>query len=170
MAFLLYLITSPALCSIKELASRPLQDGFFEILVCYLLSLTAFQVNSYSRPQHLASDLLACCETSRVNLDLGTIPHALQSKNQNIKSKQYCNRFNKVSENGPYQKDLKPKPKRNSVVVWNIYKGVSAPPAHTPWSHTGELGSVHLAHPLHTPGGGALPPVPWVSGSRRDTT
>ena len=87
------------------------------MLVCYLLSLLAFQVKSYSLPQHLASDLLACCEASRVSLDLVTIPHALQSKNQDIKWKQYYNKFNKDSENGPYQKDLKPKTKRNSVVV-----------------------------------------------------
>ena len=32
------------------------------------------------------------------------IPHVSQPKNQNIKQKQYCSRFNKVFENDPYQK------------------------------------------------------------------
>ena len=34
------------------------------------------------------------------------IPHALWPKNQNIKQKQYCNKFNKDFKNGPYQKNL----------------------------------------------------------------
>ena len=32
------------------------------------------------------------------------IPHALQSKNQNIKQKLYYNKFNKNFKNGPHQK------------------------------------------------------------------
>ena len=32
------------------------------------------------------------------------IPHALQPKNQNIKQKQYCNKFNKDFKNDPPQK------------------------------------------------------------------
>ena len=32
------------------------------------------------------------------------IPHASRSKNQNIKQKQYCNKFNKDFKNGPHQK------------------------------------------------------------------
>ena len=32
------------------------------------------------------------------------IPHASGSKNQNIKQKQYCNKFNKDFKNGPHQK------------------------------------------------------------------
>ena len=32
------------------------------------------------------------------------IPHASQPKNQNIKQKQYCNKFNKDLKNGPHQK------------------------------------------------------------------
>ena len=32
------------------------------------------------------------------------IPHALWPKNQNIKQKQYCNKFNKDFKNGPHQK------------------------------------------------------------------
>ena len=32
------------------------------------------------------------------------IPHASWPKNQNIKQKQYCNKFNKDFKNGPYQK------------------------------------------------------------------
>ena len=35
------------------------------------------------------------------------IPHALWPKNQNIKQKQYCNKFNKDFKNGPHQKNLK---------------------------------------------------------------
>ena len=34
------------------------------------------------------------------------IPHASQPKHQNIKQKQYCNKFNKDSKNGPHQKNL----------------------------------------------------------------
>ena len=32
------------------------------------------------------------------------IPHALWSENQNIKQKQYCNKFKKDFKNGPHQK------------------------------------------------------------------
>ena len=32
------------------------------------------------------------------------MPHALQPKNQSIKQKQYCNKFNKDFESGPHQK------------------------------------------------------------------
>ena len=35
------------------------------------------------------------------------IPHASWPKNQNIKQKQYCNKFNKEFKNGPHQKNLK---------------------------------------------------------------
>ena len=35
------------------------------------------------------------------------IPHASQPKNQNIKQKQYCNKFDKDFKNGPHQKILK---------------------------------------------------------------
>ena len=34
------------------------------------------------------------------------ILHASKPKNQNIKQKQYCNKFNKDFKNGPYQKNL----------------------------------------------------------------
>ena len=34
------------------------------------------------------------------------IPHALWPKNQTIKQKQYCNKFNKDFKNGPHQKNL----------------------------------------------------------------
>ena len=37
------------------------------------------------------------------------IPHASQPKNQNIKQKQYCNKFNKDFKNGPHQKKAKKK-------------------------------------------------------------
>ena len=42
------------------------------------------------------------------------IPHALQPKSQNIKEKQYCNKFNKDFTNAPHQKNLK---KKKSKVV-----------------------------------------------------
>ena len=32
------------------------------------------------------------------------IPHASRPENQNIKQKQYCNKFNKDFKNGPHQK------------------------------------------------------------------
>ena len=34
------------------------------------------------------------------------IPHASWPKNQNIKQKQYCNKFNKDLKNGPHQKKI----------------------------------------------------------------
>ena len=34
------------------------------------------------------------------------IPHASQPKNQNIKQKQYCNKFSKDLKNRPHQKIL----------------------------------------------------------------
>ena len=34
------------------------------------------------------------------------IPHASWPKNQNIKQKQYCNKFNKENKNGPHQKNI----------------------------------------------------------------
>ena len=37
------------------------------------------------------------------------IPHASWPKNQNIKRKQYCTKFNKDFVNGPHQKNLKNK-------------------------------------------------------------
>ena len=37
------------------------------------------------------------------------IPRASQTKNQNIKQKQYCNKLNKDFKNGPHQKNLKKK-------------------------------------------------------------
>ena len=35
------------------------------------------------------------------------LPHASRPKNQNIKQKQHCNKFNKELKNGPHQKTLK---------------------------------------------------------------
>ena len=37
------------------------------------------------------------------------IPHASWPKKQNIKQRQYCNKFNKDFKNGPHQKNLKKK-------------------------------------------------------------
>ena len=44
------------------------------------------------------------------------IPHASGPKNQNIKQKQYCNKFNKDFKNGPHQKKSLKKQKRISGV------------------------------------------------------
>ena len=42
------------------------------------------------------------------------IPHASRPRNQNIKQKQYCNKFNKDFKNGPHQKkNLKKKKTKN---------------------------------------------------------
>ena len=38
------------------------------------------------------------------------IPHVSWPKNQNIKQKQYCNKFNKDFKNGPHQKKSFKKP------------------------------------------------------------
>ena len=38
------------------------------------------------------------------------IPHASWPKNQNIKRKQHCNKFNKDFKSGPHQKNLLKKP------------------------------------------------------------
>ena len=35
------------------------------------------------------------------------IPHTLRPKTQNIKQKQYCNKFNEDFKNGPHQKKRK---------------------------------------------------------------
>ena len=43
------------------------------------------------------------------------IPHALWPKNQNIKQKQYCNKFNKDFKNGPHQKNLKKERKKENA-------------------------------------------------------
>ena len=40
------------------------------------------------------------------------IPHALGPRNQNIKQKQYCNKFNKDLKNGPHQKKKSKKKKK----------------------------------------------------------
>ena len=39
------------------------------------------------------------------------VPHALWPKNQNIKQKQYCNKFKKDLKNGPHQTKTKTKTK-----------------------------------------------------------
>ena len=44
------------------------------------------------------------------------IPHALQSKDQNIKHKQCCNRFNKDFKNGPHQNKKK---KKTIKKIWD---------------------------------------------------
>ena len=56
------------------------------------------------------------------------IPHASWPKNQNIKQKPYCNKFNKDFQNGPRQKkkNLKTKTKTkfyNCLSIFNIIHG-----------------------------------------------
>ena len=46
------------------------------------------------------------------------IPHASQPINQNIKQKQYCNKFNKDFKNGPHQKILKTKKRPAQWLLW----------------------------------------------------
>ena len=47
------------------------------------------------------------------------IPHTVGPKNQNIKQKQYCNKFNKDFKNGPCQKKKKIfKKKYSHMLLW----------------------------------------------------
>ena len=48
------------------------------------------------------------------------IPHASWPKYQNIKQKQYCNKFNKDFKNGPHQKNLKKKKKEIARKVGGV--------------------------------------------------
>ena len=61
------------LSSIKKLAFRPWQVGYFETLVCYLLGHLAFPIKSYSLSQHLVSDTLAFHAERRARLDSVTL-------------------------------------------------------------------------------------------------
>ena len=56
------------------------------------------------------------------------IPHALGPKNQNIKQKQYCNKFNKDFKIGPHQKKIlkKNKPNNSSLNVKKKKKSISS--------------------------------------------
>ena len=47
------------------------------------------------------------------------IPHTSQPKNQNIKQKQYCNKFNEDFKNGPHQKKKILKKNKNKSNKWN---------------------------------------------------
>ena len=47
------------------------------------------------------------------------IPHASRPKKQNIKQKQYCNKFNKDFSNGPHQKQTNKKPLKSSL-CWRV--------------------------------------------------
>ena len=53
------------------------------------------------------------------------IPHASRTKNQNIKQKQYCNKFNKDFKNVPNQK------KKNLKRKWAL---IDATTHQSPWS------------------------------------
>ena len=47
------------------------------------------------------------------------IPDGSQPKHQNIKQKQYCNKFNKDFKNGPHQKHLKKKKEETQICIVN---------------------------------------------------
>ena len=55
--------------------------------------------------------------------DQGTkIPHASWPESQNIKQRQYCNRFNKDFKNGPHQKKfLERATKKFLILPWLFY-------------------------------------------------
>ena len=52
------------------------------------------------------------------------IPHASRPKNQNIKQKQYCNKFKKDFKNGPHQKKkiFKKKDYKAGSYSGNVYE------------------------------------------------
>ena len=48
------------------------------------------------------------------------IPHALWPEHQNIKQKQYCDKFNKDFKTGPHQKNKNKKKKKKKV--WKVIR------------------------------------------------
>ena len=59
------------------------------------------------------------------------IPHPLQPNNQNIKQKQYCNKFHKDFKNGPREKKENPLKKKPGLCVkglLNINSGLQSGP------------------------------------------
>ena len=48
------------------------------------------------------------------------IPYASRPKSQNIKQKEYCNKFNKDFKNGPHQKKKKKKKIRGTMIKIHI--------------------------------------------------
>ena len=54
------------------------------------------------------------------------IPHATWSKNQNIKQKQYCNKFNKDFKKGPPQKKKK-RLKKKKKTNWDVEMELQTP-------------------------------------------
>ena len=64
------------------------------------------------------------------------IPHASRPKNQNIKQKQYCNKFNKDFKNGPHQKKkkiFKKKIQNNSSTGYTVCQAQRKRKARGPW-------------------------------------
>ena len=47
------------------------------------------------------------------------IPHASWPKNQNIKQKQYCNKFNKDFKNSPHQKKFFKEHMKSMIKMWS---------------------------------------------------
>ena len=60
----------PTLCSIKEPDVQTRLDDYFGTLVCHLLSQPAFQIVIFFASTPNISDLLACGEESKMNVDL----------------------------------------------------------------------------------------------------
>ena len=95
------------------------------------------------------------------------IPHAAWPKNQNVKQKQYCNKFNKDFKNGPHQKkNLKKKvtlTQRGGQTGWrdkSLSQGLESPTAPSPLLRTTPytcVVPVHtvLTHCVHLKGGAA---------------
>ena len=84
---------------------------------------TSWSASSPSKVIFLAStpclwfiDLLC---SNQSELGLHDNPTCLAVKKTKHKQKRCCKKFNKDFENGSYQKDMKPKTEKNSVVIWN---------------------------------------------------
>ena len=67
------------------------------------------------------------------------IPCASGPKNQNIKQKQYCNKFNKDFKNGPYQKNLEKKKRITNLAYKEaMSRRSSQQPTYWGWGGHGE--------------------------------
>ena len=81
----------PVLCSIKgKLASRPREVGYFETLVCRLLSQLALQIKSYALPRHLVLwfcwPVVLWAERASTRLTVGgaSLPLLLETRTKNL--------------------------------------------------------------------------------------
>ena len=58
------------------------------------------------------------------------IPHASGTKNQSIKQKQYCNKFNKDFKNDPYQTILKTEEEPSFIIPLEQWRNMAV------WDHS----------------------------------